>query len=120
VPTAAVEYGFDTTQVIALGFSNGANIAGAVMLLHPGVLAGGVLLRAMHTVVPPVPPQLAGTRVLLVEGTLDPIVPRESVDQLSGLLTDAGAAVTVHWEPTGHALTPSDVAVATRWLASPR
>jgi phospholipase/carboxylesterase len=120
VPAAAAAYGFDATQVIALGHSNGANIAGAIMLLHPGVLAGGVLFRAMHTLVPPAPPRLDRTRVLLAEGAIDPIVPKASVDRLAGLLTDAGADVTVHWEPTGHGLTQPDVAVATRWMAATR
>ncbi|MBC7841031.1 MAG: alpha/beta hydrolase [Gemmatimonadaceae bacterium] len=118
VPAAAAAYGFDASQVVALGHSNGANIAASLMVLHPGVLAGGALMRAMFTLAPATPPVLTGTRVLLAEGSLDPIVPRATVDRLASLLTDAGADVTLHWEPTGHGLTSADVAVVTRWFAA--
>lgn len=117
VPAAAAVYGFDPAHVIALGHSNGANIAAAMMLLHPGVLAGGALLRAMFTLEPASRPALTGTRVLLAEGAMDQIVPRASAERLAGLLTVAGADVTVHWEPTGHGLTQADVAVTQRWMA---
>ena len=120
VPAAAAAYGFDPAHVIALGHSNGANIAAAMMLLHPGVLAGGALLRAMFTLEPASRPALTGTRVLLAEGAMDPIVPRASAERLAGLLTVAGADVTVHWEPTGHGLTQADVAVTQRWMAGLR
>ena len=117
VPAAAAAYGFDASKVFALGHSNGANIAAALMVLHPGVLAGGALLRAMFTLAPATPAVLTGTRVLLAEGAIDPIVPQSSVDKLEALLTDAGADVTLHWEPTGHGLTQPDVAVTKRWFA---
>ncbi len=116
LPAAAAAYGFDASTVFALGHSNGANIAASMMVLHPGVLAGGALLRAMFTLAPASPPILTGTRVLLAEGTLDPIVPRASVDRLVALLTGAGADVTLHFEHTGHGLTPPDVAITKRWF----
>lgn len=120
VPAAASAYGFDATQVIALGFSNGANIAAAMLLLHPGVLSGAILLRAMVPLVPAALPSLAGARVLMAEGALDPLVPRENAERLAGLLRGAGADVTLHWEQAGHGLTQADVTAAQAWMAAAR
>ncbi|MCU0627768.1 MAG: alpha/beta hydrolase [Gemmatimonadaceae bacterium] len=117
VREASVAYGFDVTRVIAVGFSNGANIAAATMLLHPGTLAAGVLLRAMVPLVPPETPALAGTRILLREGRMDPIVPAENAERLAALLRDGGAEVTLEWAAAGHQLGPGDVDAARAWLA---
>ncbi len=118
VAAAAVEYGFDATKVIALGFSNGANIAAAMLLLHPATLAGGMLIRAMVPLVPATAPTLSATPVIMIEGAMDPLIPRANAEQLAAMLRDAGAAVTLHWEPSWHGLTPADVAVARRWYAA--
>lgn len=118
VPAAAARYGFDAEQVVALGYSNGANIAAAVLLLQPGVLSGAVLFRSMVPLIPHSLPALRGAPVLIAEGEFDPIVPRENAERLSAMLSDAGATVTLHWEPTSHGLTPADVQVARRWMAS--
>ncbi len=120
VPLAAAEYGFDASKVIALGFSNGANIAAAMLLLHPGVLSAAVLLRSMVPLTPATLPELSGTAVLLAEGAQDPIVPRENADRLARMLRDAGAEVALHWEPAGHGLTQGDVTAAQAWMAARR
>jgi len=120
VPAAAAAYHFDASNVIALGFSNGANIAAAMLLLHPGVLAGAALLRTMVPLEPAALPSLSGTPVLMAQGAQDPIVPRSNAERLAALLRDAGAAVTLHWEPAGHGLTQSDVAVAQGWMVDRR
>lgn len=120
IPAAAAHYGFDRAQVMAVGYSNGANIAAALLLLHPGVLAGAALLRSMVPLVPTLLPELGGTPVLLAEGQSDPIVPRENAERLAALLGDAGAIVTLHWEPASHGLTSADVTAVRRWMpASP-
>ena len=126
VAAAAGHYRFDPSRVIAMGFSNGANIASAVMLLRPGVLKAAILFRAMVPLEPaPGPPSvarqepaLAGTRVLISNGRIDPIVSSEETDRLARLLQRAGADVEVHWQPAGHQLMPSDFAVAKTWLQS--
>lgn len=118
VTAAAAEYGFDATKVFALGFSNGANIAAATLLLDPDTLAGGMLIRAMVPLVPTTMPSLTDKPVIMVEGAMDPLIPRANAEQLAGMLRSAGAAVTLHWEPSGHGLTPTDVAVARSWYAA--
>lgn len=120
VSAAAAEYDFDATQVIALGFSNGANIAAAMLLLHPDALAGGMLIRAMVPLVPATAPSLTAKPVIMIEGAMDSLIPRANAEQLAGMLRAAGAAVTLHWEPSGHGLTPTDVAVARSWYAALR
>ena len=117
VDEAAAHYAFDRSRVVAVGFSNGANIAAATLLLHGPVFAGAVLLRAMVPLVPAAPASLAAVRVLLAEGRMDPIVPAANAERLASLLRDAGAATTLHWSPTGHQLLHDDVRVAQEWLA---
>jgi phospholipase/carboxylesterase len=120
VTAAAAHYRFDRARVIAMGFSNGANIASAVLLLRPGVLKGAILLRAMVPLGPDAPPDapLSGTRVLISNGRIDPLVLPEETDRLARLLRQHGADVEVHWQPAGHQLMPSDFAVAKTWLQS--
>lgn len=77
VEEARKEYGLDANKVWAVGLSNGANIAASLLLLHPGFLAGAVLLRAMVPFEPEVRHDLAGTPIYLAAGRSDPIVPRE-------------------------------------------
>jgi phospholipase/carboxylesterase len=102
---------------IALGFSNGANIAAAVLLLHPKVLAGAALLRAMVPLSRAPAADLAGTPVLLLSGRMDPIVPAENAARLSGLLNAAGARLEHEIVPAGHGLSQTDVTLVRDWLA---
>jgi predicted esterase len=118
VTAAAAHYKFDASRVIAMGFSNGANIASAVLLLRPHVLKGAVLFRAMVPLEPDPLPSIAGTRVLISNGRIDPIVSADETERLARLLQRAGADVAVHWQPAGHQLMPSDFAVAKTWLQS--
>jgi phospholipase/carboxylesterase len=104
----------------ALGYSNGANIAAAVLLLRPETLAGAVLLRPMMPFRSARPARLDGTPVLLVSGLLDPVAPPRSVETLASALTEAGAAVEHQALPVGHALTRGDLEVAHRWLEAPQ
>ena len=116
VREAAVALGFDAARVTAVGFSNGANIAASMLLLRPEALSGAVLFRAMVPLQPEVVPALSGRRVLLSEGAHDPIVPRSNAERLTAMLQDAGANVTLVWQPGGHGLTGADVEQAKRWL----
>jgi len=101
---------------IAVGFSNGANVAAAMLLLRPEVLGGAILFRAMVPIVPATTPDLRGIRVFLGAGRRDPIASPAETDRLSGLLKEAGASVTVKWADAGHSLTAGDVEAAKAWL----
>lgn len=118
VLVATRHYQLDARQLIAVGFSNGANIASTLMQLRPETLGGGILLRAMVVLDQPAAPgSLANRHVLLANGTFDPIVPADHPARLAALLRAGGAAVTVRALPASHQLTPQDVAAAQEWLA---
>ncbi|HWM23821.1 MAG TPA: alpha/beta hydrolase [Chthoniobacterales bacterium] len=117
VVAAAARYEFDPQRVTAVGYSNGANIAAAILLLRPELLAGAVLLRAMVPLVPPAVPDLSHARVLLSSGEHDPIVPKENAGRLAAMLREAGAEVTIRFEAAGHALAFGDIDAAKEWIA---
>jgi predicted esterase len=116
VAAASEAYNFDPRQVIAVGYSNGANIAASLLLLHPDVLAGAVLFHAMVPIVPEELPDLRGAPVFLGAGQFDPLIPPPQTERLALLLQQAGADVTLHWEPASHALIRAEVQAATAWL----
>ena len=113
---ASNQYGFDLRRLVAAGFSNGANIAASLLLLRPDVLRSGILFRAMVPLVPDPPPSIDGARVLWSGGRADPLVTPQETERLASLFRDAGADVTLVWQPAGHELTQGDVAAARTWL----
>jgi phospholipase/carboxylesterase len=117
VEVATSEYGLDPQRLFAAGFSNGANIAASLLLLHPGHLAGAVLLRAMAPFEPETPPDLQGTPVYLAAGRSDQMIPPESTERLAGLLREAGAEVSLDWQPGGHGIGRDEIEAARDWLA---
>lgn len=117
VMEAARAYGFDARKVIAVGFSNGANIAGSLLLRRPGLLSRAVLLRPMVPFVPETLPALANTPIFVSAGQADPIVSVAETERLVSLLQAAGANVTLRWNPGGHNLTNAELIAAQAWLA---
>jgi len=101
---------------IALGFSNGANIAWSLMLANPDALAGAVLLRGMLPFDPPPGASLNGTPVLIINGNMDPIVPPATHEHLAATLKLRGADVRYEILPTSHQLTRQDLALVADWL----
>jgi predicted esterase len=110
--------GRDARRVYAVGYSNGANIAAALLLLHPGVLTGAALLHAMVPLEPDSPPNLSGIRVFLSAGQRDPIVPVENSGRLRDLLGGFGAEVSFYSTPGGHELRQAEVDAARDWFAA--
>lgn len=117
VRAAAERYGFDPAKVRALGYSNGANTAAALLLLDPALLSGAALLRAVLPLEPPSPPNLTRKPVLLAAGRGDPYAPVERVEALADRLTRAGAEVDLRWTDAGHALLPAEIDQVAEWLA---
>ncbi len=107
---------YDLTAPIALCYSNGANIAAAMLLLRPQVLAGAILLRAMVPLAQPPKPDLARKPVLITSGQRDPIIPASNAAELAGQLTHVGANVQHSVLPAGHELTQMDVTLAKEWM----
>jgi predicted esterase len=116
VVAACATYSLDAQQIFAVGYSNGANIAGGILLLKPGVLRGAVLLRPMVPLVPDEKPELSSTRVWIGAGQRDPIVPPENTQRLAQMLQSYGAEVSLRWHAGGHELAREEVQDATTWL----
>ncbi|WP_207481997.1 alpha/beta hydrolase [Arenibaculum pallidiluteum] len=107
---------YDLPAPVAVGFSNGANIAAAMLLLRPGTLAAAALLRAMVPLAEPPAAELAGTPVLILSGDADPIMPAGNPARLAAMLAKAGAAVQHRTLPAGHGLGQADLTITRDWL----
>jgi phospholipase/carboxylesterase len=117
IEAAAEEYGFDLSELVAVGYSNGANVAASLMLLHPGLLRAAVLFRAMVPFEPGETPDLSGMPVFLAAGRTDQMIPPENTERLAEILRAAGADFDLRWRNTGHPLTYEEVAEAKEWLS---
>lgn len=113
---AAERHDFDPRQVIAVGYSNGANIAASMLLLRPEVLSAAILFRAMVPLIPEKRPNLALKSIFISAGSFDPIVPASNSKALVDLLRVAGADVTIRFLRAGHELTSEDVELAREWM----
>jgi predicted esterase len=117
VAAATTHYKLDPLRLLAVGFSNGANIGATLLLLRPETLGGGALFRPMVVLDQPAAAgSLAGRRILLCNGTTDPLIPPDDPARLASLLRAGGADVKLELLPASHALTPQDVAAAQSWL----
>jgi len=117
VISAAEHYEIDNRYIVAVGYSNGANIAASMLLLRPEVLSAGILFRAMVPLILEQQPDLSSKSVFISAGSFDPIVPTSQTKQLAELLQAAGADVTIRFLQSGHQLMPDDVDLARQWLA---
>ncbi len=113
---AATEYQFDRRNIVAVGYSNGANIAASLLFHDKQSLHGAILHHAMVPLRSIDLPDLTGVPVFMASGTNDPIVPRAESEELGSLLSGAGATVELHWENNGHQLTASEVHAAAAWF----
>ncbi|MBT2583530.1 alpha/beta hydrolase [Planococcus sp. ISL-109] len=112
---AAEQYGFERDNVIAIGYSNGANIAANLLFTYKDSLKAAMLHHPMVPDRNAELPDLGGTRVFIGAGTNDPICPKEESEDLDKLLRGAGADVELHWEHRGHQLAMEEIAAAKAW-----
>ncbi len=117
IEAAAREYHFDPASLVAAGYSNGANIAAAVLLLHPGLISRAILFRPMVPIQPPREPDLAQVAVFIAAGRSDPIVAPAETERLAAMLRECGAQVSLHWTDAGHGLAAEEMDAARQWLA---
>ncbi|TYS63621.1 alpha/beta hydrolase [Sutcliffiella horikoshii] len=112
---AAEKYEFDRNNLIAIGYSNGANIAGSLLFHYKDTLKAAVLYHPMVPRRGVEIPDLSETPVFIGAGKNDPICPAAETEELSKILEDAGSKVEVHWEYQGHQLTHSEVQASKKW-----
>jgi predicted esterase len=118
VKNASNTYGFDMDHLIAVGYSNGANIASSMLLLRPEVLSAAILFRAMVPLLPQVLPDLTNKHIFMSSGLHDPIIPKQETERLIGLFKKAGAKVSLHWQNSGHELRMNEINTAREWLSN--
>ena len=117
VKEASNIYSFDLNKTIAVGFSNGANIAASLLLSYPETLMGAILFRAMVPFIPNSPIDLSDKNVLLSAGMFDPIVSESQTQSLFDILEKSRANVILKWQQSGHNLTELDILDAKEWLS---
>ncbi|WP_409274138.1 alpha/beta hydrolase [Neobacillus sp. SCS-31] len=113
---AAKNYGFDRDNIVAIGYSNGANIAASLLFHYQNALKGAILHHPMVPLRGLELPDLSGKSVFIAAGTNDPICSPTESAELQSLLEKAGAEVEIHWENRGHQLTLSEVEAAAEWF----
>ncbi|MBA2345457.1 MAG: alpha/beta hydrolase [Rubrobacter sp.] len=118
IEAATERYDLDPSKLVAVGYSNGANIAASLTLLPPGLLRAAVLFRAMVPFEPETTPDLAGMPVFIAAGRRDQMIRPDDTQRLAEILREAGAEVDLHWRNVGHGLTYEEVAEAKEWLSS--
>ena len=118
VAAAGEHYGFTSDNVVAVGYSNGANIAASMLLLRPEVMPAAILFRAMVPLVPNKLPELSSVHVWIGAGDQDSIIPPSEAQGLVELLRRAGADVTIRFFNAGHGLTNDDLEAARHWLGA--
>jgi predicted esterase len=116
IAAAANHYKLATDQIVAVGYSNGANIAAAILLLRPEVLHAAILFRAMVPLIPDNLPDLSSVGVWIGAGDQDPIIPASETQRLVELLRRAGADVRIRFANANHGLTNAEVKTAGHWL----
>jgi phospholipase/carboxylesterase len=116
VADASAHYGRDAARVIAVGYSNGANIAVELLFRHGGTLRGAALLRPMLPYRPDEPVSLEGTDVLIASGDADPYSSPSQIEELAEILVAGGAEVQVSRQPVGHELTQADLDALAAWI----
>ncbi len=116
IAAAADVYGFDAKRTIAVGYSNGANIAASLLLSRPDVLSGAVLFHPMVPFEPEEPYDLEGVPVFIAAGRQDPLVPPASTDRLAELLAAGGARVETRWQDGGHRISHAELEAARAWI----
>ncbi|MDN4494607.1 alpha/beta hydrolase [Ureibacillus aquaedulcis] len=112
---ASKEYNFNRQNIVAIGYSNGANIAASLLFHYKDALKGAILHHPMVPRRGVELPDLKTKNVFIAAGTNDPICPQQESVELQQLLETAGASVNVHWENRGHQLTMSEVGAAKQW-----
>lgn len=116
ISDAVKAYELDPARIVAVGYSNGANIAASLLLLHPGMLKAAALLHAMVPFEPKERTMLRGTEVLITAGRRDTMVAEGEAQRLADIYTASEAEVTLMWQPGGHELTQAELDTVRNWL----
>ena len=117
IENASKLYSFDLEHVIAVGYSNGANITSSILVLRPEILSTAILFRPMVPFIPDTLPNLISKNIFMSAGEWDPIIPRQNTENLFDIFKKADANVSIHWQKSGHELGQEEILAAKEWLS---
>ena len=117
IENASKLYSFDLEYMIAVGYSNGANIASSLLLLRPEILSAAILFRPMVPFIPDTLQNLINKNILICAGEWDPIVPRQNTEKLLDIFKKAHTNVSIYWQKSGHELGQEEILTAKEWLS---
>lgn len=117
IENASKLYSFDLEYMIAVGYSNGANIASSLLLLHSEILSTAILFRPMVPFIPDTLPNLISKNIFICAGEWDPIVPRQNTENLFDIFKKTHANVSIYWQKSGHELGQEEILSAKEWLS---
>ena len=117
IENASKLYSFDLEYIIAVGYSNGANIASSLLLLRPEILSAAILFRPMVPFIPDTLQNLISKNILICAGEWDPIVPRQNTEKLLDIFKKAHTNVSIYWQKSGHELGQEEILTAKEWLS---
>jgi phospholipase/carboxylesterase len=115
---AIIKHGITPTRVTILGYSNGANIAAAMILLRPDGIDDVVLLRSLYPLQDLPIQDLSTKRILMLNGTHDTIIPHDQTAKLASYLTASGAQLDFRLLPADHRLTNDDITIVRDWMST--
>ncbi|QQK79132.1 alpha/beta hydrolase [Salicibibacter cibi] len=113
---SAEDYGFDRSQIVAVGYSNGANIAASLLYHYEDVLKGAILHHPMVPLRNVTLPPLKELPIFIGAGKQDPICRPEETNELASTLEAGGSNVELFWENAGHQLTKNEIEAASEWF----
>ncbi|AZN42643.1 alpha/beta hydrolase [Paenibacillus albus] len=113
---AADEYSLDRNNFVAIGYSNGANIAGSLLFHYKDAFKAAILHHPMVPIRSIALPDLSNVPIFIGAGKNDPICSASETEELEQLLSGAGASVNIHWEDYGHQLTRTEAQAAGEWF----
>lgn len=116
--SASQHYQFDEENVVALGYSNGANIAASMLYFYEDAFRGAILHHPMTPFEEREMKTLKELPVFIGAGKNDPICPPENTRLLISQLEQAGSTVTTDWGNAGHSLTQNELDAAKTWYTN--
>jgi len=116
IRAASEQYGFNMRQLIVVGYSNGANLAASLILLHPHYLAGAILFRAMVPLVPEIIRDFSNLSVFIGAAQQDPLIPPRQAEELAAIFQSGGADVTLWSRHDGGERAEDEIQAAKNWL----
>jgi phospholipase/carboxylesterase len=116
IRAASERYRFSMRQLIVVGYSNGANLAASLILLHPHYLAGAILFRAMVPLVPEIIRDFGNLSVFIGAAQQDPLIPPRQAEELAAIFQSGGADVTISWRHGSRELGEDEIQAAKNWL----